>query len=268
MEKIILVEKWKKQAYRVTFESGEKLYVSEDLLVNEQLLKEKEFTEQAFAQLKEKVQIDRGYQLALNYLSYQMRSKKEIKDYLKKHEIESAYFSAILTKLIEVNLVDDQAYADSYVRTMIKTSDKGPKVIFQQLKKKGIHDENIRQSLTIFTEKELFTKAKQLAEKLTYKYRNSSSREMEQKIRYQLMNKGFDVDTIKAVMETIDFQKEAEDEFDLLCEAAKRYVKKSRHAPAEKRVMMIKQGLFRKGYPYDLIQKYIDEKLDEEDFNE
>lgn len=268
MEKIILVEKWKYQAYRVTFESGEKIYVSEDLLVKENLFKDKELTETDLKQLKERIQIDRGYQLALKYLSYQMRSKKEISSYLKKHEIESTYLPEILKKLEEVGMIDDQNYADSYVRTMIKTSDKGPKVISQQLKKRGVDEEEIANALEIFDEEELFIIAKRTAEKLVYKYRRNSNREVYQKIQYQLNAKGFSPDTIREVMDELVFKKELDEEFETLCEVAERCLRRYNHLSADKRLTKLKQYLFQKGYPYDLIQKYIDEKIDIEVLDE
>ncbi len=63
----------------------------------------------------------------MNYLSYQLRSEKEIRTYLKEKEILQEDRNKIVARLKELDLVDDLVYGESYVRTNIRLSDKGPK---------------------------------------------------------------------------------------------------------------------------------------------
>lgn len=62
--------------------------------------------------------------MAMNYLSYQLRSKKEIFTYLKEKEIEPEDRVKIVQRLEELRLLDDAIFSESYVRTAMRTSDK------------------------------------------------------------------------------------------------------------------------------------------------
>ena len=72
----------------------------------------------------------------MNYLSYQLRSEKEIRTYLKEKEILQEDRNKIVARLKELDLVDDLVYGESYVRTNMRLSDKGPKKLAQQMQQK------------------------------------------------------------------------------------------------------------------------------------
>lgn len=97
---------------------------------------------------------------ALNFLSHKARSRKEIDDrisyYLKKHdELGESQKEDIKFEIIKEfeshNLINDQNYAETFVKEKInspKTTSKNK--IKQFLKRKGIKDSIIEQSLTLF----------------------------------------------------------------------------------------------------------------------
>lgn len=116
----------KNNFYTVTFETGEKVKVSEDLLVRYRLLKGTEITPELFEELKSSAGFDMGLQMAYNYVSYQLRSELEMLQYLKKKEISAQDAQRVIERLKELRLIDDLVFAQSYVRTQIRMSDKGP----------------------------------------------------------------------------------------------------------------------------------------------
>ena len=73
----------------------------------------------------------------MNYISYQLRSEKEVRTYLKDKEINLEDRHLVVQRLKELNLLDDRTYGESYLRTQIRLGDKGPSVISHQLKQKG-----------------------------------------------------------------------------------------------------------------------------------
>ncbi|MBF6079720.1 RecX family transcriptional regulator, partial [Nocardia beijingensis] len=93
--------------------------------------------------------------------------------YLRDHEITLEGIETSLTKLRELHYLDDQDYTDSYVRTVINTSDKGPKVVRQKLIQKGVSANHIDQALTLYTDEEQVTVGLATAQKLAKKYRHS-----------------------------------------------------------------------------------------------
>ena len=147
MEKIKSIRKLKNSYYSLITESGTKIRVSEDTLVRHRLLKGEEISSEALREIEKEAELDIGYQIALSFLNFQLRSEKEIKDHLKKKEISQEGINYVIPKLRELNLLNDLVFAESYVRTVMKTQDKGPQQIKQGLFKKGISEENIEKAL-------------------------------------------------------------------------------------------------------------------------
>ena len=71
------------KSYEITLDDQRTFIVSEDVLVKFRLLKGKEVDESLLAEIKKASAYDIGLQQALNYLSYQLRTEKEIVTYLK-----------------------------------------------------------------------------------------------------------------------------------------------------------------------------------------
>lgn len=260
MDCISMISKYKQNEYQIKFTSGEQWTVSEDFLVKNQLYKGKELSLEEVNSLKQFTQLDRGYQLSLHYLSYQLRTTKEIRDYLKKKEIDSVYHKTIIQKLIDLHLIDDLEYAKSYVRTMMRTSDKGPIVLGQKLKTKGITDYDIQESLSLFDEESQLQVAIKTAQKLVNKYRTKNFHETKQKIYLSLQTKGFSTSIIQEAMMELQLEKDHNQEYELLVKQGDKIWRKHQKLSFSERKMKVKQNLFQKGYDYDLIQQYITEK--------
>lgn len=260
METITKITKDKGQFYLIWLTSGEKLRVSEDTLVRQRLLKGQELSEEMIEKIKKAGSYDVGLQMSLNYLSYQLRSKKEILDYLKEKEILPEDRKTIVIRLEEMNLLDDKNFSESYVRTLMRTSDKGPKIIEQQLKRKGLNDEDIQHGLTFYTMDEQVEVAKATAEKAMRRYRTKSFKDALQKVQMHLMQKGFNREVIELALEELSFEKDEEQELDVIRKEGDKLWEKHRKLDAYKRQMKVKQGLFQKRFDSDLIQQYFDEK--------
>ncbi|MFD2308579.1 recombination regulator RecX [Enterococcus termitis] len=260
METITKITKDKGQFYLIWLSSGEKLRVSEDTLVRQRLLKGQEVTEAMIEQIKKAGSYDVGLQMSLNYLSYQLRSTKEILDYLKEKEILPEDRKKIVIRLEEMNLLDDKSYSESFVRTMMRTSDKGPKMIEQQLKRKGLKDEDIQYGLTFYLIEEQVEVAKAAAEKAMRRYRTKSFKDALQKVQLHLMQKGFNREVIDLAFEELAFEKDEEQELEVIRKEGDRLWEKHRKLDSYKRLMKVKQGLFQKQFDPDMIQQYFEEK--------
>ncbi len=165
MNTIIRINKGKGPFYEVATSEGETLRVSEDLLVRFRLLKGKELSEEELKEIKKSAGFDLGLQQAMNYISYQLRSEMEVRTYLKDKEIEKQDRDLVVERLKELNLIDDKNYGESYIRTQVRMSDKGPVVISQQLRKKGLKNPVIQEVLPLYTEEMQFEVGYHTAEK-------------------------------------------------------------------------------------------------------
>src|SRR5699024_6937593 len=82
-----------------------------------------------------------SYALAIRYLGYRMRSKKEVYDEL---------ISAVIDRLVANHLLDDEQFAKAFVQTRINTSSKGPLLIEQELLHKGISRDLCARALQMY----------------------------------------------------------------------------------------------------------------------
>ncbi|MGM0123831.1 regulatory protein [Enterococcus sp. AZ194] len=254
------IAKGKGPFYNVQLSEGEDLRVSEDILVRYRLLKGQEISEQTIEEIRKSGGYDYGLQMAMNYLSYQLRTEKEIRTYLKDKEIQRDDRDKIVNKLKELTLIDDLIYGESYVRTQVRISDKGPQTITQQLKLKGLKPEQIEQALSLYPKEAQIEIAHRTAEKSLKKIHGKSQKETLQKVRQTLMQKGFSSDIISIAMEMLEFEKDEEEEYAVLVQQADKLWRRHARLEASKRNQKIKQSLFQKGYSFDDIQRYLDEK--------
>ncbi|MDT2597562.1 recombination regulator RecX [Enterococcus dongliensis] len=257
---VVKVSQGRGPYYKVEFSNGEKLRLSEDTVVRHRLLKGQELSEELLTAIKQEGREDLGFQLALNYLSYQLRTEKEIHTYLKDNEIEQSDRQKILKRLKEMHLVDDLVYSESYVRTQMRLGDKGPRVLQQKLKQKGVNDLTIQQALYLYEADEQFQLAFHTAQKALKKFHHNSQRETRQKLQKLLITKGFDSDISKSVLAEVDFSDIQEQEGDALeVQGEKLWRKNQRFEPAKRR-QKVKQSLYQKGFQFDQIDAFIRRK--------
>lgn len=263
MLSIARISKGKGPFYQIDLSDGETLQVSEDILVRYRLLKGQELTEDKLAEIKKSTGYDFGLQQALNYLSYQLRTEKEIRIYLKDKEIGQEERHKIVEKLKELGLIDDLTFGESYVRTNMRLSDKGPKKLAQQMQQKGLSPEVIEQSLSQYPFDEQVENARQTAEKTYEKNRAKSQKDLLRNIQQKLMTKGFTNDVIQEAMQTLPQETDPEAEYELLVQQGEKIWRKNSRFEPQKRKMKVKQSLYQKGFDFEMIQRFILEKEEE-----
>lgn len=257
--------KEKQTFYTVTFESGEKIRVSEDTLVKYRLLKGAEISDSIYQAIQAESGVEIGLQMAYNYVSYQLRSEKEMDQYLKKKEISLSDRQKIQTRLKELRLIDDQVFAESYIRTQMRLGDKGPFYLTQQLKQKGIQEEKIQSALLLYTIEEQQAVALKTAEKSLKKYQQKSHQEALNKVRMNLMQKGFGSEVVQQTMANLAVEKDEEDEWRILVKEGGKLIRRHQRLPYAQRKQKIKTQLYQKGFQLDQIQAFIDEELLEDE---
>lgn len=265
MIKVVRTTKGKGGFYKVEFSNGEKIRVSEDLLVKYRLFKDSELDKEAYQELQQNVHYDLGLQQAMNYISYQLRSEKEVRTYLRDKEIPAADGEKVIARLKDLRLIDDKVYGESYVRTQMRTSDKGPVVVKQQLRQKGIASEVVDLVIHEYDTETQFDNAYHLAEKNLRKHRSKSFKETIQKVRTTLMTKGFTSEVIQLVMDQLPMEKDEDQEIEALIKEGERLWRRHQSKAPQIRNQKIKQSLYQKGYQLEDIQRYLDERAEDEE---
>lgn len=253
------IKQLKSGLYQLDLDNQQQLQVSEDVLVKFRLLKGKELTTEEIEQIKQASMYDYGLQQALNYLSYQLRTEKEIIDYLLKKEISHADITRICQYLKAQQLLDDLAYAKSYLRTSLRLSDKGPMVIRQKLSIKGVSDSIIQQVLLDYTPEIQLTILKKSMSKMLQRSSQKSHYQQLQKIKLAFVQKGFSYGLIETAMQELAPTFDEEEEFERLVKEADKFKRRIKAKNAYEYQQKLKQKLCQKGYQLDLIQQYLEQ---------
>lgn len=237
--------------------------VDEELIIRHMLHKGMVVSKEFQESLQEEDVSRKAYQRALVYLSYGMRSEKEVRDDLIDKEFEE-YVEEIIEQLKDQRLIDDLDYAKSYVRTAANLNKKGPKTIMNELNRKGIDKSLIEEGMLEYSFEDQFDNAFNLAEKSWRKSNQKSQREAIQKTKQFLLQKGYDMDIIQEVVNEMDTEKSEDEEYDALVvqgeQAWRRYSSKAKGYDL---IRKTKTSLFQKGYPSELIQRFIEMKEEE-----
>lgn len=231
--------------------------VSADVLVAFALSKGKEIDEDGLKSIVFEEDVKLAFNLAVNFLSYRMRSVKEIEDYLRKKEMPPEVIGQAVRRLRHHRYIDDSEFAKMFVESRMRTSAKGPAVIQQELRKKGVAEADAVEALGGFSMEEQVRTAAAFAQKQAKRHRKKSNAEMKQSIRQTLAGKGFSREVVDAALNWAELEKNEEDEWQALeaeAEKARRKYKKYEGWEYEQRM---KQHLYRKGFPFAMIERYL-----------
>lgn len=261
-KKVYIVTKIESQKrpgrYNVYVDGQYAFPVSEDVMIRFRLLKGAELDEDQITTLKLADDQSKAWDSALNYLSYQQRTEKEIVDYLVKKEIPEAVIAPVMARLVDEHLIDDQRFAHSYVRTMKATSDKGPAVIQRQLKQKAVSDTFIAEALAAdYPHDDQLERLADLVEKLKRQYHRQMPKIQRQKVQQRLVEKGFSFDIVGEAMAETTFEMDEELQTNLLATQAEKLWRRYRAKPPRERQLKVRQALYRKGFDGDDISRWI-----------
>ncbi|UQS86409.1 recombination regulator RecX [Nicoliella spurrieriana] len=235
--------------------------VSENVLIQFQLVKDMEIDEPLEKQILNAEQIDKIYQKAINYIASQLRTEKEVVDKLKTQVDDLDIIELVIRKLHDNLLLNDQNYANSYVRSEVRIMDKGPVAITQHLKQKGITADRIQCALdAYYGDDDLINNGLHQANKMFKRYRNDSFNQVMIKIKNGLVRKGYTFDTINEIIDRAAFQPDPDNQAAVLAKQFEKTWHRYRGLDERNRKYKTKQFLYRNGFALEDIDRLIDEQ--------
>jgi Uncharacterized protein conserved in bacteria len=205
----------RKGRYNVYLDGKYAFPVAETTLIEYRLMKDVELTKEQVEEIKTRENINKAYGDAVNYLSYQLRTKKEITDYLYKKEYDPDTVDTVIKRLADLNYLDDGAYADSFIATQLKTTANGPKIIQQKLSQKGVPNLIVQEKIETINQDLLLENASEFAQN-KLKNRRISFKQTMTKLRQSLYQKGYSGDLITQVIDDLDLEPDEEQEVEKL----------------------------------------------------
>lgn len=231
--------------------------VDEEVLLKFNLKKGTELTDLLLSEIQFHDEIQKAFTDALNFLSYRMRSESEVRLHLKKKGVEEAIIREAIHKLYGFKYLDDYEFAKAYVLTHVNGGTKGPVIVRQDLKEKGIEEKLIDKALLEYPRENQVEHAMKLAEKSIKKEKNLSERALRQKIEQTLTRKGFSRDVIQQALTMVDVEKDEDEQWESLCHQAPKFERRYRTYEGFEYEQKMKQALYRKGFPMELIDRYL-----------
>jgi regulatory protein len=211
--------------------------------------------------------IRKAYNLAIHYLSRRMRSEKEVADYLLKKETEEPVIQEVIHKLKEQKYIKDRDYAIAFVRTLANTTDKGLDLIRMELKEKGISEQEINSALMEYPRELQIEKAVKLAEKFYEKNSRDSKRILKQKLENLLLRKGYSYEIINIAEKEAEPSKDSDEEMEAIRFQGDKLRRKYSKFNGFEFEQKVKQALYQKGFPFDLIERYLEEVKNHDDWS-
>jgi regulatory protein len=254
------------ERYNLFFEDKFAFSVDEAVLVRYQLAKGKEIDQWTIEEMVFEDQVRKAYNKALHYLGFRMRSEGEVRKKLKEKEFGEAVIDEAVKKLYSHNFLDDQAFSEAFMRTQIKSGKKGPKAIQQEMQTKGIDKQMQKNVLDSYSEEEQLEIALGLAEKIAAKEGMKTPSQIKQKINDSLMRKGYSYPLIKQAIEQLELEKDEDQWLDIVAvQGDKLWKKHSNKLSGSQLKSKVKQDLYQKGFPGEVINEYVEKKENEDE---
>ncbi|NLP50117.1 recombination regulator RecX [Bacillus sp. RO1] len=256
----ISVQQKNKERFNIFLDEEYAFAVYEATLLKFQLVKGKELDELDIEEILYSDQINKAYNAAVHYLSFRMRTEKEIEEYLKEKEYESFISKEIVLRLREQGYLNDKEFANAYVRTQVNTTLKGRGVMEQELLEKGVSKDIIVDVLEAeYSQETELEHAVKLVLKYAPKYKKDSFKIMIQKVEQALVRKGYAFSVIQTALEEAELEEDTSEEWEAIVKQAEKYHRKYVGLEGYQYKMKMKGALYRKGFGMDLIDRWLEE---------
>lgn len=187
---------------RVNLYLDEKYYsgISLELVVREHLKVGIDIDEEYLRNLILEDEKGKALAKAIKYIGTNLKTAKQLRDYLRKKDYNPNTINYVMDKLIEYDYLDDENYARAYVLTY--STKYGKLKLKSQLKSKGVSDEII--------DKYLDTANIDSIEKVALKYMKNREFTYEncQKLSRFLYSRGYEFDEINSLMNRLKEEKD------------------------------------------------------------
>lgn len=250
--KIESYKKLKNGKYEVKFENDSIVTLFEDAILDAELLRKKEISEQELnkiVSLNEKYEV---YHKIIKFLSIRMRSEKEIRIKFKEYSKNALKYA--IDRLREEGYLNSEEYIKAYINDKINLKDIGPNKIKKELKDLGFMENEYEDIIDDINEDVWITRIEKIIDKIIKSNHNKSNSSLAVKITSSLISKGYPTSLITEQLYKVKFEDDTaflEKEFDKL------YKKYKDKFPKEELKFQLTYKLCLRGFDKDKISKVI-----------
>lgn len=187
---------------RVAFDDAPSLRIRKCHFVKLPLKEGDEIDPEEYVNRVASIQFADAYESALTSLDASARTASEIDRSLRMKGFVAPVAEAVVERLKENGLIDDQRLAARLAETQL-TKPVGLYAMKRKLRAKGVSDEDAAEALESFDDDQQRAAAIQAARKLLRRYENLPVRECRGKLSQALARRGFSWDAVSAAVDAV-----------------------------------------------------------------
>ena len=196
----ILKYKKIKNKYRVYFDNNSFIDLYENTILKYELLLKKEVDKDLLETIKEDNRKEEMFDICIKYISIKMRTKTEIKNYLRKKGYQDNSINEIINILIEKGYINEENYIKAYIYDKFNLTSDGPNKIKESLLKENLNYSLIDKYINEIKEEDIIEKLDRLVIKKIKLSNNYSGNILKYKITSYFFNLGYDKKYIDIVL--------------------------------------------------------------------
>jgi regulatory protein len=143
---------------------------------------------------------NKAYNLAIRFLSFRPRSKREMSDYLRRKGYEGEQIAPVLERLESARLLDDKAFSASWVASRQSLKPRSKRRLEQELMAKGVSRDDIAETVGAIDSDTELDSLVQVAQRK----RTLSQYQDPNKLMGYLARQGYSYDLIKKALERLE----------------------------------------------------------------
>ena len=241
--KIEKIKKLSGSRYHLLIDN-KKHIIYDDVLLAFNLYKPCNITKDNYQKLIDKNSFYEGYYKALKYVSFKMRSEKEVYQKLISLNIAKKEIDNIINKLKADGYVDNIKYTHAFILDQINLTNNGPKKIALELKKRGISDTIIDKEMETIEDTVFIDNASKYIDKKVKINKSGSLEKLKLKLKNDLYNLGYLEKHFTEYLNSINIDEDKNYDKDKL-KIEKRL---SRKYQGEELELRVKKALYSLGY--------------------
>ena len=252
------IVKMKNNKYKI-YINNETIITYDNVILENNLLYKKSIDTNLYNKILNDTSYFDIYNKTVKYILKKRRSKKEVKLYLDKFDINDSDKNKIINKLKEIKLINDIEYCKAYINDKLYLSKEGINKIKSHLLNENIPLEIIEKELKNIDIEIFDNRLEKLIIKKIKNNKKYSNNILKQKVLNEMINLGYEKNKVLDILENnISSDNEVlKKEFDKLYNKLK--IKYASYELKNK----IKQKLLQKGFKIDEINKLVQKKTED-----
>lgn len=188
------IEKYEKTGsgkYRLYLSNGEVIDTFDDIILKHNLLFKKELSPDQYQLILQENQLQEYYNACLKYISYRIRSTKEIEDYLAKKKLDQETIQKIIKKLTQEKILNDDYFCECFIKDKLRFTTMGEYRIINELKRHHISEVTIEKYRDLMNEDIMRQKIEKIITKSIRSNHKLDLQKLRNKLYHQLLNLGY-----------------------------------------------------------------------------